>query len=107
MVKYATAQMLGYKGNPEGLMDPKTNAHFAALYLKYQYDRYGNYCHAIAAYNAGRYNESKVLPGYPRNLKYVNSVKKISTQRFSCDSIYKERSYAQNNGSRLRIQSAK
>jgi soluble lytic murein transglycosylase-like protein len=100
-VKYETAQMLGYSGQPSGLMDPKENAKWAANYLRYQQVRYGDWCKAIAAYNAGRYNESTVMPGYPRNLKYVNNVKKISTQHFTCDKIYKERSYAQNNGSRL------
>lgn len=106
-VKYETAQMLGYEGKPDGLMDPKENAKWAANYLRYQQVRYGDWCKAVAAYNAGKYNESKVMPGYPRNLKYVNKVKKISTQHFTCDINYKERSYAQNNGLRLRVQPTK
>jgi soluble lytic murein transglycosylase-like protein len=74
-VKLDTAKMLGYTGNAKGLMDPKTNIKFAALYLKYQKDRYQyDWCKATAAYNAGRYNESKKMPGYPMNLKYVRLV---------------------------------
>ena len=107
-VKYATAQMLGYQGEAEGLLNPKENAKWAANYLRYQQVRYGDWCRAVAAYNAGRYNESKVMPGYPRNIKYVNKVKNISTQHFTCDKIYTESSgYAKNNGPRLRIQSTK
>jgi soluble lytic murein transglycosylase-like protein len=74
-VKYDTAQMLGYTGKPEGLMEPETNAKYAAAYLNFQFKRYdGNWCQAVAAYNAGRYNESKIMPGCPRNLKYVRHV---------------------------------
>lgn len=76
-VKLGTAQMLGYEGTGKGLMDPATNAKWAAAYVKYQKERYdGDWCKAVAAYNAGTYNESKVLPGYPRNLKYVRRVQK-------------------------------
>jgi soluble lytic murein transglycosylase-like protein len=96
-LKLDTAKMLGFTGTATDLLNPKTNAHFAALYLKYQYERYGNYCHAVSAFNAGRYNESKILPGFPRNLKYVNNVRNNVNKHFqnliSCDSIYKERSY--------------
>jgi soluble lytic murein transglycosylase-like protein len=106
MVKYETASMLGYEGEPEGLMDPQTNAKYAAIYLKYQYKRYQNWCKAIAAYNAGRYKESQVLPGYPRNLKYVRHVQKRLNNRLkkitSCDIIGLENTYvAKNNGSGL------
>lgn len=76
-IKLDTAKMLHYRGKEKGLMNPKTNALFAAKYLKYQLKRYDNdWCKATSAYNAGRYNESKVLPGYPRNLKYVRHVQK-------------------------------
>src|ERR1700722_2448059 len=89
MVKYETATMLGYEGKPEGLMVPETNAYYAALYLKFQHDRYQNWCYAIAAYNAGRYNESKILPGHTRNLKYVRNVQKRMNKSLkkmtSCD----------------------
>lgn len=82
MVKYKTAVMLGYKGDPYGLMRPKTNALYAAKYLKFQYKKYKNYCKAIAAYNAGHYNASIRRPGYPRNLGYVLEVKKEMNKHF-------------------------
>lgn len=76
-VKLGTAQMLGYTGTGKGLMDPKENAKWAANYVKWQKERYDyDWCKVTAAYNAGTYNESKVLPGYPRNLKYVRKVQK-------------------------------
>ena len=110
-VKMDTAKMLGYEGPEEDLNSPEINAKWAANYLRYQQLRYGDMCKAVAAYNAGRYNESKVMPGYPRNLKYVNSVNKIltkiSTQHFTCDINYTKDKYAQNHGFRLRVQSAK
>jgi len=75
-IKYETAQMLGYEGKPEGLLNPKENAKWAANYLRYQQVRYGDWCKAVAAYNAGKYNESKVALGLPRNLKYVRNIQK-------------------------------
>ncbi len=74
-VKLETAKMLGYNGNQKGLEDVEVNAKWAGAYLKYQYNRYGhNWCQAVAAYNAGKYNESKSARGCPRNLKYVRHV---------------------------------
>lgn len=75
-VKYETAKQLGFKGLPEDLMNPAVNAKFAARYLAYQESRYGseNWCVLSSAYNAGSFSESKVMPGYPRNLKYVRHV---------------------------------
>jgi soluble lytic murein transglycosylase-like protein len=74
-IKGETAKMLGYEGNPENLMNPAINAKYAALYLKYQYDRYDrNFYKAVAAYNAGKYNESQIVRGCPRNLQYVKHV---------------------------------
>ncbi len=62
-------------GKPQGLMIPKTNARYAAKYLKKQLDRYDwDFCHAVAAYNAGTYTPSPKLPGKPRNYKYVKAV---------------------------------
>lgn len=77
-VKYGTAKMLGFKGKAEDLINPKINAKWAARYLKYQVDRYGesDWCKLAAAYNAGTYTESKKVPGKPRNLKYVRRVQK-------------------------------
>jgi soluble lytic murein transglycosylase-like protein len=74
-VKYGTAQMLGFKGKAQDLVDPRVNAKWAALYLKSQIDRYdGDWCKAAAAYNAGTFNESKKFPGKPRNLKYIRRI---------------------------------
>lgn len=76
MVKHGTAKMLGFKGSSSDLMVPKTNALWAAKYLKYQASRYGhkNWCKITAAYNAGSYKESVVVPGKPRNFGYVKKV---------------------------------
>lgn len=69
--------MMGYKGQPKGLMNPAINADIAAKYLKYQMDRYdNNWCKVTAAYNAGTFNESTKYPGLPRNVKYVRKVQK-------------------------------
>lgn len=74
-VKEGTAKMFGYKSEGTGLMDPATNATYAAKYLRYQLDRYdGNWCMSVAAYNAGSFNESTKAPGKPKNLKYVRLV---------------------------------
>lgn len=81
------AKVRGYpemaKWTGKDLADPKKNAKAAAIYLKYQLDRYdGNWCAAIAAYNAGSAVESKKAPGKPRNYKYVKKVKsKIEQDR--------------------------
>lgn len=75
-VKLPTAELMGFKGTAKDLLIPEINAKYAALYLKFQMDRYnGDWCKVTAAYNAGRYNESMIYPGYPRNLKYVLKVK--------------------------------
>lgn len=102
-VKLATASMLGYQGSPEGLMDPETNAHYAALYLKFQHDRYKNWCKAIAAYNAGRFNESQIIPGHPRNLKYLRRVQSLLEYKIrkttSCDIVsMRDNNVTENNG---------
>lgn len=75
-IKYETAKMLGYKGKAQGLMNVQTNATYAAKYLAYQQERYGNDWHKLAAaYNAGSYNPSTKIVGCPRNLRYVKAVK--------------------------------
>lgn len=74
-MKLQTAQILGFKGSEKDLMKPETNAKFAALYLKYQLDRYNNeWMKAVAAYNSGTYNESVKVPECPRNLKYIKNI---------------------------------
>lgn len=96
-IKLETAEMVGFQGTAENLMNPAVNAKWAAAYLKYQENRpddpdggYGpdDWCKLTAAYNAGRYNESSKYPGYPRNLVYVRRVQKyLATElkdRLSC-----------------------
>lgn len=76
-VKYDTAKMLGFTGQARDLLHPETNAFYAAKYLAYQQQRYGNcWVKLAASYNAGSYNPSNKAVGCPRNLKYVNRVKK-------------------------------
>ena len=76
-VKLDTAARLGFKGSPKDLNDPRINSKYAALYLKYQEQRYGdNWVKLASAYNAGSYNPSNRVPGCPRNLRYIKLVKK-------------------------------
>ena len=90
-VKYDTATMMGYKGDPKGLMVPATNAKYAAKYLKYQEKRYsGNWCHMTAAYNSGTLRIEK-RSGKPKNLQYVLKVQKKLQEKLrpqlSCDIV--------------------
>lgn len=94
-VKYETAKMLGFDGKAKDLMTPEINIKWAAEYLKYQNQRYnGDWCKVVAAYNAGTYNESKVVPGKPRNLKYVRNVQRKLAEdlqsKLSCDIVEQE-----------------
>lgn len=94
-IKYETAKMVGFTGQAKELMDPKTNAKWAAAYLKYQKERYdGNWMKSAAAYNSGTYNESKKIPGCPRNLKYIRRVQKNLDEklqdRLNCILVAKE-----------------
>ncbi len=74
-IKESTARLLGFKGNPKDLMDPKVNSLWAAKYLKYQQKRYGDdWVRITAAYNSGSYNPSKIA-GCPRNLHYIKKVR--------------------------------
>ena len=82
-VKLETAQFMGkvYKKphlvvfTSEDMKDIKKNVKVAALYVKYQIERYdGDLCKAVAAYNAGRFKESTKYPGKPFNWKYVEKV---------------------------------
>ncbi len=116
-VKFETAKMLGFKGEAIDLLHPETNAKYAARYLKYQHDRYdGDWCKTVSAYNSGSYSESKINPGYPKNLVYVNRVKskleKDYQHHLTCDSIRYENelvvlNVSEDNGTGRRTQSAK
>lgn len=100
-VKLATARMLGFKGSTKELMTDKMNAKFAAMYVKYQQNRYSvtdkmtdksqDWVKLVSAYNAGSYVESKIVPECPRNLKYLRLVqKKLPTElqyRLNCGRI--------------------
>lgn len=97
-VKYETAKMLGFTGQASGLENPKTNAKWAAEYLKYQYERYGHNWHkTISAYNAGRYQESSVVRGCAKNRKYVDAVRKYLNRQFQdivrCDETQGQKMY--------------
>jgi soluble lytic murein transglycosylase-like protein len=75
-VKEDTARMLGFKGNAMKLRNPYVGIKYAALYLAYQQQRYGDdWVKLTAAYNSGSYNPSNKVKGCPRNLKYLKSVK--------------------------------
>ena len=94
-IKYETAKMVGFTGKAKELMDPKINAQWAAAYLKFQKSRYnGDWMKSTAAYNSGTYNESKKVPGCPRNLKYIRRVQKNLDEklqdRLNCAIIAKE-----------------
>lgn len=78
MVKLNTAQMLGYKGTLTDLRKPEINAKYAALYLQYQQDRYGeeDWVKITSSYNLGTYKESNKNKGCPKNLEYIKRVQK-------------------------------
>jgi soluble lytic murein transglycosylase-like protein len=76
-LKEATARQMGFTGKDKDLMNPWINAKYAALYLKYQQNRYGeDWVKLVASYNGGIFRESDIVPGCPRNLRYVNLVRK-------------------------------
>ncbi len=72
-VQLPTAKDMGYKGTKEGLLDPYTNAYYAAKYLKYQMTRYGTQDLAILAYNAGSIRLDKKR--MPINAQYLFKVR--------------------------------
>jgi len=76
-IKETTAIQMGWQGkNPMELRDPHVGIKFAALYLRYQQDRYGSgdWVKLASAYNAGSYSEGRVR-GCPKNLGYIKLVK--------------------------------
>jgi len=75
-IKQETAKMLGFSGDPMKLRNAEVGIKYAALYLAYQEQRYGenDWVKLVAAYNAGTYNESPKVRGCPRNLRYVKLV---------------------------------
>lgn len=99
-LKEASARQVGFKGKAEALKNPKTNAKYAALYLKYEQSRYGesDWCVLTSAYNAGSYNESSKMPGYPRNLKYVRLVQRKLPEDFKDRLSCGNQKFAENEG---------
>lgn len=76
-VKKKTAQKLGFRGTNAHLMEPEINVYWAAKFLRYQQDRYGDdWVKLTASYNSGSYHPSKKVLGCPRNLGYVKKVQK-------------------------------
>lgn len=52
-ILYKTAQGVGYKGEPRGLLDPATSLLYGAKFLRGLLQRYPNVLDAIASYNMG------------------------------------------------------
>ena len=72
-IKLSTAKLMGYRGDATALMSPKTNAMYAAKYLKHQLNRYdGNMWYAVSAYNMGTAKTNK--DGKVWNAEYVYRV---------------------------------
>lgn len=65
-IKLSTARHMGYKGNKRGLLDPVTNATYAAKYFKHHLkNNNGNIVDAVISYNIGHKTNYT---------KYVNEV---------------------------------
>lgn len=71
-MKLTTARLLGYRGSARGLLNPKTNIHYSAKYLRHHMDRYGDSYKAVSAYNAGSFRLN--AKGRPINRRYVAKV---------------------------------
>lgn len=65
-IKVGTARGLGFTGKPKELLNPETNAWYAAKLLNHLYNRYAEISKVISAYNAGKYTS--------RNRSYVKAV---------------------------------
>jgi soluble lytic murein transglycosylase-like protein len=82
-VRDTTAQMLGFSGDPDTLLNPATNIRYGTQYLNWQLERYAStpdpVSFAVSAYNAGTAHFNK---GVFANQKYVDSVIKYGLPRF-------------------------
>lgn len=81
-VKLATARLEVPGYTAADLMDRNKNAYVAGKILKRHFRRYGNWCHAVAAYNAGRLNLH--VSGLPRNVRYVRKVERALGEELGC-----------------------
>lgn len=71
-ILYVTAKDLGYKGEPEELLDINNNLNYGCKYLAKQYKRYNqNLTDTISSYNAG---SVKIINEQYSNQDYVNKV---------------------------------
>lgn len=71
-ILYVTAKDLGYKGQPEELLDINNNLNYGCKYLAKQYKRYNqDLTDTISSYNAGSVNKTN---GKYSNQDYVNKV---------------------------------
>lgn len=78
-IKLATAKQFGFKGTKTQLMNPYTNIHYAAKYLKYQIDRYHGYTtKAIISYNKG---SAKNLTHTKYSDKVINEWRRQADER--------------------------
>lgn len=72
-VKLETARLMGFRGTPAKLKQPKVNIYYAGKYLAYQMVRYNHDSRkAIAAYNAGTFKVNR--KGQVCNRKYLGKV---------------------------------
>jgi len=62
----STARQMGFKGACPELLNPYVNIYYGTKYLRWQFERYGDWEKAISAYNAGSFTL--------RNRKYVEKV---------------------------------
>lgn len=71
-ILYVTAKNIGYKGQPEELLDINTNLNYGCKYLSNQYKRYNqNLTDTISSYNAGSVT---IKDNKYSNQQYVNQV---------------------------------
>ena len=82
-VKYTTAKELGYKGRPNGLLDPQTNLKFGCLYLSKMYEQTDDLYRSLDAYSRGPVNESKSpYKGDWSKHPYVGKILKVLNGEF-------------------------
>ncbi len=76
-VKFKTAKMLSRAVKPSQLMHPQTNAHLAAMYLKYQLTRYEHPFCSVNAYNRGHTASctANINTAYVRKVKFLMQTK--------------------------------